>query len=185
MKKGLFLVFLATFSSAVLAEGMKAGLWEVRPIKQIVDGKDLMAQISAAQAQMNQAMANMPAAQRKQMEAMMGQHGVAMPENGAQRICIGPEQANRKAPLVDPDGRCEPVKLQQSGSRTTFEVNCKQDGRSMVGKGESTVTANSILTKTQMTMSDAQGKHTMQNETQMRYLGSDCRGVRPIGQVRN
>jgi hypothetical protein len=163
--------------------GMKAGLWEMRTLKQVMDGKDMQAQMSAAQAQMQQAMADMPPAQRKQMEATMARQGAAMSGGGAHRICISPEMAARDKPLVDPDGKCEPAKVSRSGNKSSFEINCKSDGGSMVGKGDSTVTGDSISTKMDMTTSDATGKHTMQTESQMKYLGADCGGLKPVGQM--
>jgi hypothetical protein len=30
-----------------------------------------------------------------------------------------------------------------------------------------------------MKMTDARGRHTMQTESQMRYLGPDCQGIKP------
>jgi len=49
----------------------------------------------------------------------------------------------------------------------------------MVGKGESTTSADSVTTSVDMTMSDSRGSHTMQSEMLMTYLGSDCQGVKP------
>jgi hypothetical protein len=174
---------VAAHSPYVLAAGMKAGLWEMKTLKQVVDGRDLLAQMAASQAQMQQAMAGMPAAQRKQMEAMMGNQGVAMPQAGVVRICVSPEMAARDQPVVDAEGRCQPSKLSRSGNRTHFEFDCKSEGRHMVGKGDSTVSGNSVQSQMDMTMSDAQGRHSMQTESRMTWLGSDCKGVKPADQL--
>lgn len=185
MKKWMLVVGFAVFAHAplALAAGMKAGLWEIKTLKQVVDGRDMQAQMAAGQAQMQQAMAGMPAAQRKQMEAMMGQQGAAMPQAGAVRICISPEMASRDQPVVDADGRCQPSKMSRSGNRTRFEVDCKSDGRHMVGKGESSINGDTIQSKMDMTVSDAQGRHSMQTESRMTWLGSDCKGVKPADQL--
>jgi len=182
MKK-LSLLILITLSSTVLAQGsgLKQGLWEIKPIKQIMDGKDMAAQMASAQAQMQQAMANMPPEQRQQMQAMMAQHGSTAP--GSARICVSAAMAAKDKPVVDSEGRCEPSKVSRSGNKSSFEFNCSTKGRTMVGKGESTTNGDSVTTSVDMTMTDARGSHTMQSEMLMTYLGSDCQGVKPADQL--
>jgi len=185
MKK-LALAVLVTLSGAALAQGsgLKAGLWEMKQIKQVMDGRDMAAQMASAQAEMQQAMVNMSPAQRKQMEAMMGSRGMpAGAAGGAQRICISPAMAAADKPMVDPEGRCEPAKVSRSGNKTSFEFNCTSAGHTMVGKGESTVSGDLVSTRMDMTTTDAQGRHTMQSESQMKYLGPDCQGLKPIDQI--
>ena len=127
------------------------------------------------------ALTSLPPDQRKQMEAMMSRQGVGMGSSGATQICISPEAAKRDEPMVDPEGRCKPTKMSRSGNTTRFEFDCTTEGRRSVGKGESTVSANSITSRMDMTTTDARGTHTMQTESQMTYLGPDCRGLTPIG----
>ena len=185
MKRLIVAASLAVLASSPCAQttGMKAGLWEMRTLKQVMDGKDMQAQMSAAQAQMQQAMADMPPDQRKQMEAMMARQGAAMSGGGAHRMCISPEMAARDKPMVDPEGKCEPAKVSRSGNKTSFEFNCKTAGRSMVGKGDSTFAGDTITSRMDMTTSDATGRHTMQTEQQMKYLGADCGALKPVGQA--
>ena len=185
MKRLIVAASLAVLASSPCAQttGMKAGLWEMRTLKQVMDGKDMQAQMSAAQAQMQQAMADMPPDQRKQMEAMMARQGAAMSGGGAHRMCISPEMAARDKPMVDPEGKCEPAKVSRSGNKTSFEFNCKTAGRSMVGKGDSTFAGDTITSRMDMTTTDATGRHTMQTEQQMKYLGADCGGLKPVGQA--
>lgn len=184
--KNLALALLAVAVSPVFAQGsgIKPGLWEVKIIKQVMDGRDTAAQMASAQAEMQRAMAGMSPAQRKQMEAMMGSHG--MPAQGAagtSRICISPAMAASDKPMVDPDGRCPPASVSRSGNTARFEINCKVDGRTMVGKGESTIASDSVMTRMDMVSTDSSGRHTMQSESQMRYLGPDCGGVKPMDQL--
>jgi hypothetical protein len=176
------IAIIVTLSGAAWAQSpvLKPGLWEVRPIRQVVDGRDLTAQRSAASARMEQAMANMTPEQRKQMEAMMSAQGGASPGGaGGTRICISPAMAAKDKPMVGSDGRCEPAKVNRSGSKTTFEFNCSANGRTEVGSGESTVSGDTVTTRVDMAMTDAQGRHTMQTESQMKYLGPDCQGIKP------
>lgn len=181
--KEFALALLAVAVSPVFAQGsgIKPGLWEVKIIKQVMDGRDTAAQMASAQAEMQRAMAGMSPAQRKQMEAMMGRQGVSMQgPAGTSQICISPAMAAADKPMVDPEGRCPPATVTRSGNTARFEFNCKTDGRTMVGKGESTVSGDTVMTRTDMVATDASGRHTIQSESQMRYLGPDCRGIKPL-----
>src|SRR5271170_1579017 len=183
MKKWTIAILVILGSSTALAQspGLKPGLWEVKPIRQVVDGHDMTAQMASANAKMEQAMANMTPAQRKQMEAMMS--GQGMPNQSAAasgaRICISPAMAAQDKPIVDPEGRCEPAKVSRNGKKTSFEFHWAANGRTEVGKGETTVSGDTVTTQVDMTTTDAQGRHVMQTESQMKYLGPDCQGIKP------
>jgi hypothetical protein len=186
MRKSTLAVLVALSGTAYAqGSGFKPGLWEVKQIKQVVDGRDMAAQMASAQAQMQQSMAKMSPEQRKQMEAMMGGRGMPAPgaAAGGTRICISPAMAARDKPMVDPEGRCEPAKVSRSGNKTTFEFNCSSDGRTMAGKGESTFGGDMVTSRMDMTTTDAGGRHTMQSESQMKYLGPDCQGIKPMDQL--
>jgi hypothetical protein len=157
------------------ASNLKAGLWEITPISQIIDGRDMTAEMSQAQAMMQQQMGSLSPAQRAQMQSMMGKSAPA----GGTRICISPAMAARDKPIVDKEGRCEPAMVKRSGNKTSFEFNCTSDGRTSVGKGESIASGDMITTRMDMTMTDARGKHTMHSESKMKYLGADCQGILP------
>jgi len=182
MKKLLIACALTVTATGALAEPMvKPGLWEIRTLKQTMDGQDMTAQMAAAQVEMQKAMANMPPERRKQMEVMMGKQ--AMPSANVHRLCVSPEMAARDKPMIAADNRCEPVKSSRSGNKTTFEINCATDGHNMAGKGESVSSGDTISTKMDMTMTDARGKHTMQTESQMKFVGTDCGGLKPADQM--
>lgn len=177
MKKMILALGFPLLAAPAFAGDMKAGLWEMKTTRQIVDGQDMRAQMQ----QMQQQLAGLPPEQRKQMEAMMGRQGMAMGPGGATRMCISEEMAKRDTPMVDPDGRCQPTKMSRSGSTTRYEIDCMMDGRRTTGKGESTVSGNAISSRMDMTTMDASGRHTMQTESQMTYLGPDCKGLAPVG----
>ncbi len=176
----LAVLTLSLTASFALAQsfGMKQGLWEFKSLKTIVDGTDNSAQLSAAQAQMQQAMASLPPDKRQQMEAMMKSRGVA--GGSARQICVSAAMAGSDKPVVDPQGKCAPASVSRDGNKTRFEINCTSDGRTMVGKGESTNSGDTVTTVMDMTTTDAKGQHTMHSETEMTYLGSDCQGVKPL-----
>ena len=77
MKKLILAILITLLSGTVFAQtsNLKPGLWAFKPISQIMDGRDMTAQLAQAQAKMQQAMANMPPSQREQMKAMMGNQG--------------------------------------------------------------------------------------------------------------
>ncbi|MGB8279032.1 MAG: DUF3617 domain-containing protein [Methylovirgula sp.] len=184
----LILAILVTLSATAVAQSasLKPGLWEINLIRQVVDGRDMAAQMAAARAQMQQAMAGLPPEQRKQMEKMMSRGGtspLAMAAGGGTRICVSAAVAARDTPMVDPKGHCEPAKVNRSGNKTNFEFNCAANGRTSVGKGESTINGDTVVTRVDMTVTDARGSHTMQNEMEMKYLGADCQGIKPAGEL--
>jgi hypothetical protein len=178
MKRFLLPALVLFLPAAPACAGdMKAGLWEVKILKQVVDGQDMQAQMR----QMQQQMAALPPEQRRQMEAMMNRQGVGMGAGGATRICISEEMAKRDAPVVDPEGRCQPAKVSRSGNTVRYELDCMMEGRRTQGKGESTFSGNSVHSRMDMVTMDASGRHTLQSESQMTYLGPDCKGLAPVG----
>ena len=186
MKKLISAILITLLSGTVYAESsyLKPGLWEFKPISQIMDGRDMSEQMAQAKAKMQEAMANMTPAQREQMETIMGQRGGF--SDGGMQICISPAMAAKDKPMVDSKGDCEPTKINRSGNKTSFEFNCTGRGGTRVGKGESIVSGDTVITRVDMATTDAQGKHhTMKSETQMKYLGSDCKGITPADQLVN
>lgn len=161
--------------------GLKPGLWESQITKQVVDGKDMTAQINGATEQMQKLMANMPPEQRARMEAMMKSNGASLGAGGSVHLCISPEMASRDTPWVDPKGRCQPAKVSRSGNQASFEVSCASDGTTTKGKGVSTISGDSVSSLMDMTISKPSGEtHVMHTETEMKFLGADCGDVKPL-----
>jgi len=162
--------------------GLKPGLWEVKVVKQVMDGRDMSAQMAAAMSQAQQALANLPPDQRARIEAMMKNAGAATSAsgNGAFRICVSPEMAQQNAPVLDKDGRCQPVMISRQGDRVEFQFSCTTNDTTMQGKGEATITAESVSTHTEMTSTSASGSHhQLQNDTVMSYVSADCGDLKP------
>jgi len=172
------LVALPLFAAGI---GLKPGLWQVRIVKQVVDGTDRSSQIASASANMQQALTNMPPEQRARIEALMKQNGgPTMGGDGTIRMCVSPEMANRNNPIIDRDGHCQPATLQRSGNHTTFEFNCTANGITTTGKGESTNMGDLIANQMDTTTHRANGDtHVTHTETEMKFLGSDCGDVKP------
>jgi hypothetical protein len=171
-------VSIAFLSTSALAESMiKAGLWEMSVIKQVRDGEDMTAHRAAMQGDMQKMMANMPPEQRKRMEQAMGNRGTANPN--MHRICVSQEMASQDRPVAPANSGCQPTNFERRGNRMIFEMKCP----GMIGKGESIAGGDTITTKMDMTMIDEGEKHLIQSESQMKYLGPDCQGIKPADQL--
>ncbi len=163
--------------------GMKAGLWESRSVKMVMDGKDMLPQMVAAQTQMREQMAKMPPEQRKKMEAVLGSN---QGDPLTQRMCVSPEMAQQQQAMVPRPARadCAEPKLTRDGNRTAFEFSCKQAKGTITGKGETVASADQVKVTVDTVNTDAAGaKHTMQVETHMKFLGADCGGLKPLDQM--
>ncbi len=185
MKRLALALLLLTAVGTVLADDVKIkpGLWEVKLVRQLVDGQDMTAKMLAAQERARQMMANMSPEQRKQMEAMMGNMPVPG-ANGTIRMCVSPAMAANDGGLADPQGQCPPSKVARSGNTITFDINCSKDGHTMSGHGQLVITGDSVETSVQSTVSDPRaGQHNMQSESKMSFIGSDCQGIKPADEA--
>src|SRR6202171_471471 len=144
-------VAVAAVNGLAAGFGLKPGLWESRIVKHVMDGRDMTSQMTGAMSQMQNNLSRLPPEKRAQLEAMMKEHGALTTGTaGTTRLCISPELAGRNKPIVDPEGRCQPTKISQSGNHTTFEINCSASGTVMTGKGESTATGDVITSRVDM-----------------------------------
>jgi len=163
---GLCAVLTAGAAWAQAAVDMKPGLWETRILKMEQDGQDMLAQ-------MRQAMAGIPPAQRKQM---------GMSEDGAMRVCYSEAMVKGDNWLAAKNAQkqdCSPPKVNRSGNRATFEVTCKD----MTSTGEYVTTGDQITMKTETVITAGGGKHKLAQEMQMKFLGSDCGDIKPLDQM--
>lgn len=181
MKKTFLAVLLLSggFAGLVHAQtpSLKPGLWETKVVKQIVDGKDMSAQIADAMAKYQSAMANMTPEQR----AMVQSHMPASPgAGGGVRICISPAMAAKHIAGGDPQGHCPPASVTVSGNKMSFAINCTYEGRTTVGTGETTMAGDTMSSHVDMKTTDSRGTHTVQMDSQMHYVGADCQGVKPL-----
>lgn len=182
MNKILLAAFLAAAGSGSLAAAepaVRPGLWEVKLVRQFMDGRDVTVLVPAALAGMQAFMANMTPQQRKQMEATLGRP----PAGTTQRICISPEMAAGDKPLLPADVKCEPTVFNREAARITFEFSCADQGRTTTGKGESILASEVVTTRVDMVTNDANGRHTWLNESQATYVGADCGNLKPADRV--
>ena len=178
------LTFAVMLAASALAHadmpGVKAGLWQTKLIHQIVDGKDMAAQIAATQAKMQAMMANMTPEQRAQMGPMLKN----MPDqNGNMRVCFSAAMAAKQTAMIDPQGHCTASSSTPVGNKVSFSFTCNQNGTTSTGTGERVLNGNVVTTHLDITSTDAKGQHKVQMDTEMTYLGSDCQGVTPMDEL--
>jgi hypothetical protein len=94
-KAAIALIALGALGAAQAAGGLKAGLWETRPIRMTMDGKDMLPQMRQADEQMRAMLAKMTPEQRRQVGGALANRGT---EPLTQRLCISPEMAAREQP---------------------------------------------------------------------------------------
>jgi hypothetical protein len=161
--------------------GLKPGLWEMRVVKQLVDGVDRTAQFTSMSTQQKEMMSGMSPEQRERMETMIKQHaGSSYAHSGDLKICISPEEARLDRPIVDRQSGCQPTAIKHEGNRTSYEIQCKSGGSVTDGKGVSTAAGDLITSQVDMTTKMGSGqKHVVHNETEMKFLGASCGDVKP------
>lgn len=175
----------ATLSTALLlvaatafAQSTRPGLWE---IQQRIGGNP---QIDQAMAEMQKQMAGMSPAQRKQMEAMMGQQGITMPGPAAGggmslKVCITPEMAARQDMPSQNEGDCTSTTTSRSASTLKVRIVCKNPPST--GEGTYTFKGDTAYTMKMVMSTTRQGRpETMTLDGQGRWLSSDCGSVKPL-----
>jgi hypothetical protein len=187
---------LASARAQTLTPAPLPGLWETE-WKMNVNGQDLGALMRQA---MEQALKQMPAAQREQAEQMMKAQGGAVAFGGKQQECLTPADAARAADpkrvLAEmqedaPQCRFEPVAV--SGSALRFKGRCNDaDGFSGDVEGDFTLASDKAWTgrwggQGRMAGVDeipgfkpaAGGRVDFRMSGSGRWLAADCGAVKP------
>lgn len=169
---------LLVCATAASAQSIKPGLWEMQ---HKMSGNPQMDQ---AMAQMQKQMAAMSPAQRKQMEAMMGQQGVSMPSPGtgggmAMKVCITPEMAARSEMPSQHEGQCTSTVTSRSGNTLKMAFTCQNPPSS--GEGTYTFSGDTAYTMKMVMNTTRKGKpESMTMDGQGKWLSADCGAVKPI-----
>ena len=182
MKKMIIAVLSFGAVAQVCAQvpNTKPGLWETRIIKNVVDGKDMTAQMNDAMAKMQAQLAKMTPEQRAMVESSM--KGVAAGNGSSFRTCISPAMAAKHQIGADPHGHCPPASVTTNGNKINFSINCTYEGHTTVGTGQAVMDGDSVSSHVDMKVSDSNGTHTITADTQMNYIGSNCQGIKPPDQ---
>jgi len=177
-KTATLLTALLVFSTAASAQSIKPGLWEMQ---HTVGGSPQMDQ---AMAEMHRQMATMPPAQRKQMEAMLGQQGISLPTPGtgggmSMKVCITPEMAARSEIPSQTEGECTHTVTSRSGNTLKMRFVCKNPPST--GEGTYTFSGDTAYNLKMVMTTTRQGKaETLTMDGQGKWLSSDCGAVKPI-----
>ena len=150
------------------------GLWEITMTKNTA--------MAAMMQGMQDAMKNMPEAQRKQMEQMMAGSGVNLAQPDIFRQCLTPEMAKREIePTIDdPDMDCSDVKWSTSGQEGKFSMACSSPDGDWTVQGriwDATVKSYQSEMTMQGTVDGRNVSIDMAHEA--KWVGSDCEGVKP------
>lgn len=166
------------FSAATQAQSIKPGLWEMN---QKVGGS---AQMDQAMVQMQQQMANMPPAQRKQMEDMLAKQGMNMPTPGAgggmvMKVCITPEMAAKQDMPMQTEGDCTSAVTSRSANALKMNFVCKNPPST--GEGTYTFSGDTAYTMKMVMNTTHKGKpQTVTMDGQGKWVSAACGAVKPL-----
>ena len=176
MLKPASLAVLALLATApAFAQEVQPGLWSV---ENKMGGNP---ELEKAMAQMQQQLAAMPPAQRKQMEAMMGQSGMSIGAGGAMavKVCITPEMASRQQMPTQTEGDCTSNIDSRSGNTMKFSFSCTNPVSS--GEGTYVFESNKAYSMKMAIKSQQGGKvQNMTMNAKGQWLGADCGNIKPV-----
>jgi hypothetical protein len=160
-----------------LAQSSKPGLWE---INNKMGGS---AEMDQAMAQMQQQMASMPPAQRKQMEDMLAKQGMSMGAGAgggiSVKVCMTKEMAERNEMPQAQQGDCKSTASPRVGNTQKISFVCTQPPSS--GEGQITFTSNEAYTMKMVTTTTVKGKpEKMTLDGSGKWLSADCGAVKPV-----
>lgn len=166
------------FSAAAQAQSIKPGLWEMN---QKMGGS---AQMDQSMAHMQQQMANMPPAQRKQMEDMLAKQGMSMPTPGAggsvvMKVCITPEMAAKQDMPMQNEGDCTSTVTSRSASALKMSIVCKNPPST--GEGTYTFSGDTAYTMKMVMNTTHKGKpQTVTMDGQGKWVAAACGAIKPL-----
>ena len=158
---------------------MRPGLWE-----HSVAMKSQSGEMEAAMAQMQKSMASMTPAQRKQMEQMLAQQGVAMGPGGSTttvKVCISPEQADLDR--IPPQEGCTQTVNRTGPNAVAMRFSCKGAQGQPPTTGEGTMTFNGPTAYTGQfkVKTTSNGKPDQLDMAQTgKWLAADCGALKPV-----
>lgn len=156
---------------------MKPGLWDVNTKMKSPGGE-----MENAMSEMQAAMAAMPEADRKAMEAAMAKQGVkfAAGPGGAMNthICISKEMAEQKSLPLANRGNCKETRSPVINGRMKMSYHCTKPASH--GDGEVVFTGDSAFRMKMNATTTEHGKpEQMTIESDARWLGADCGNIKP------
>lgn len=147
--------------------GQEPGLWEVR----LVEGDSLASLALGVQ----QTLQNLPEAQRRQLERLMGKGGVMLPT--VIRHCLTPEMARRdiRAELAAREVECSELDWQESADGGRFSFVCRNRDGDWTGQGRITDAAPKRFRSEAQVQGRYRGQPvSLDMKHEARWLGPDC-----------
>lgn len=169
------LTCLLLCSASAFAQTTAPGLWA---IQNKMGGNP---ELDKAMAEMQKQLAAMPPAQRKQMEAMMGQNGMSVGAGGAVtvKVCITPEMAAKSELPSQTEGDCTSTITSRTGNTLKSKFACKNPPTT--GEGTYTFSGDKAFATKMVMQTTRNGKpETMTMEGQGKWLSADCGNIKPI-----
>lgn len=174
--KHVLLAALAVAASAAGAQNLKPGLWDVSHKMQSASAKQGMGAL-------DQQLANMPPAQRKQVEAMMAKQGVqpgsGSPAGGmSMKICLTREMVERNE-ISGQQGDCKTTQQSRSGNTLKTAYTCTRPPTS--GVTEVTFVGTEAYRMKMAATTTVNGRsEKVEMEGAGKWLGADCGTVKPF-----
>ncbi len=175
LSKSILTVLALLAAATAHAQSQKPGLWE---ITHKTGGNPEM---DAAMAQMQKEMAAMPAAERKQMEAMMGGNMPTAAAGGGvtMKMCLTPEMAARNEVPRQTEGDCTTTITSRTAASMKMTFVCTNPPSK--GEGVYTFSGDKAYTAAMTIQSARKGKpETMTINGSGKWLSADCGSVKPI-----
>jgi hypothetical protein len=168
MKYFLILSFIIS-GNALATFKMKPGLWKIKMEMNNAGKKE------NPFAQVEKAMANMPAEKKKMIMDMMAKQKVGINSDGAMSFCYTAEMLNKPEKFIKkPDPSCNIKIITNTSSKIVTKFKCDGDS-----EGTSTMTvvdANNFNTLLEMTNKGKKSKIKSVGS----FISSDCGQVKPI-----
>lgn len=166
------LALLSMAAAGAQAQTIKPGLWE---LNNKVKTGDI--QTDAALEMAMRQLATMPAAQRAQMEAMLGQNGVSMPKAGGDgaisvTACVTPDMAARKELPLNQKGNCTSKSVPAAGG---LDVSFSCTNPTSSGQGQIRFSDDSHYTMTMDVNTEATGSpQKVHVDSTGRWVSASC-----------
>lgn len=166
----------AALVAPAFGQTLKPGLWEVTSK---MGGSP---ELEKAMAEMNKQLAGMSPAQRKQMEAAMGQHGMQLGAGAGgatvMKMCMSREMLESND-FGQYKGQCTTTRQDRSGNTLKMAWTCTNPPSQ--GEGEYVFAGpESYRSKARMTTTSGGKTDTVTMDGSGKWLGADCGGLKPM-----
>lgn len=171
MRSALAILTLAALASTpLLADQIRPGLWEVSSSGMQIDGQQL-----PAMQQMLEQLDRLPPDQRRMMEDMLAQQGVALGDQGV-RVCLSEEQVKARRLPIEQEAGCTQQITESSASHWRFRYQCPSSSGEGVARF---LSDREFTTEVKSTIQSERGVQNAEVKTHARWVSDDCGGLTP------